>query len=79
MKKLKSEIVCENPNSDVNRFNGNSIFFNITQLGRILLNKLGKGQLDLENFVQRGCVLKCTDYVFGVVVYVGSETKIMFN
>ena len=79
MKSLKSTLLYESPISDIYQFDGNIIFFNITEIGRILLNELGKVQLNIENFVQRGCVLKSTDYVFGVVTYVGNETKIMWD
>lgn len=40
---------------------------------------LGRVKLNIQNFVYRGSVLKSTDYVFGVVTYVGKETKIMMN
>jgi len=38
-----------------------------------------KVSLDYQNFLLRGCSLKNTDYVIGVTVYTGHETKIMLN
>jgi magnesium-transporting ATPase (P-type) len=34
---------------------------------------------NIKNTLLRGCTLKNTEYCFGVVVYVGSNTKIMKN
>ena len=45
----------------------------------MLLSELGRIHINNDHFVARDCVLKWTDYVFGVVTYVGTETKIMFN
>lgn len=33
----------------------------------------------MNQLLLRGCVLKNTNWVFGVVVYTGGETKIMLN
>ena len=65
---MDQTFLFENPNCDIHRFEG-----------LILLNKLGRVKLSIENFVYRGSVLKCTDYAFGVVTYVGKKTKIMMN
>jgi phospholipid-transporting ATPase len=35
--------------------------------------------LSYENFIERGCSLQNTDWVIGVVVYSGHDTKIMMN
>ena len=55
------------------------LFYTFTKKGVILLNELREVKLNIQHFVYRGSVLKCTDYVFGVVIYVGKETKIMMN
>ena len=44
-----------------------------------LLSELGQVKMNIKNFVHRGSVLKETEYIFGVVTYVGKETKIMMN
>lgn len=38
-----------------------------------------KCNLNLNNFVPRGCSLQITDYIIGIVVYTGTNTKIMMN
>ena len=38
-----------------------------------------KVALSGKNFALRGCCLKNTDWLIGVCVYTGSETKIMLN
>ena len=35
--------------------------------------------LDLKTFIPRGSVLKNTQYVFAIVVYIGNDTKTMKN
>ena len=35
--------------------------------------------IDYDNFILRGSSLKNTDYIIGVAVYVGHDTKIMKN
>ena len=34
---------------------------------------------NIKNTILRGCSLKNTEYCFGLVLYVGAETKIMKN
>ncbi len=54
------KLMYEAPNSYINRFNGN-----ICSKGDNLI------PLSLQNIVLRGCSLKNTEYVIGVVVYTG--------
>lgn len=35
--------------------------------------------LDYNNFLLRGCSLRNTDYIYGIAVYQGHQTKIMLN
>jgi magnesium-transporting ATPase (P-type) len=42
-------------------------------------NLLEKVVLNYENFALRGCSLRNTDYIIGVVTYVGADTRIMRN
>ncbi|XP_078587459.1 phospholipid-transporting ATPase VA-like [Branchiostoma floridae x Branchiostoma japonicum] len=60
-------IECGRPSSDVYKFNGR-IKYNKTML------PLSKAQL-----LQRGCVLRNTDFIEGIVVYAGPDTKAMLN
>ncbi|XP_021891920.1 phospholipid-transporting ATPase 1-like [Carica papaya] len=60
-------IRCEQPNRNIYEFTANMEF---------------KGQqfsLSQSNIVLRGCQLKNTDWIIGVVVYAGQETKAMLN
>jgi len=34
---------------------------------------------DIRNLLLRGCTLRNIDYICGIVVYIGSESKIMLN
>ena len=36
-------------------------------------------QLDESNFILRGCSLRNTHWMYGIVVYTGLDTKIMLN
>ena len=38
-----------------------------------------KISLSYENLILRGCKLKNTDWILGIVIYTGHETKIMKN
>eukprot|EP00361_Fabrea_salina_P005890 CAMPEP_0202437164 /NCGR_PEP_ID=MMETSP1345-20130828/28116_1 /ASSEMBLY_ACC=CAM_ASM_000843 /TAXON_ID=342563 /ORGANISM="Fabrea Fabrea salina" /LENGTH=87 /DNA_ID=CAMNT_0049050819 /DNA_START=60 /DNA_END=319 /DNA_ORIENTATION=+ len=35
--------------------------------------------LDMKQLLMRGSLLKNTEYVYGVVIYTGHETKVMLN
>jgi len=72
---------CDAPNTNLERFNGavyigddpalnTSIRSNLTVPGSSLNN---------ENTVLRGCIIRNTEYVVGLVVYVGNDTKMMKN
>lgn len=64
---FNGEIVCEPPNNLLNRFDGTLIW---------------NGQrysLDNEKVLLRGCVLRNTQWCYGVVVFAGKDTKLMQN
>mmetsp|Transcript_1437 Transcript_1437/g.935 ORF Transcript_1437/g.935 Transcript_1437/m.935 type:complete len:353 (-) Transcript_1437:826-1884(-) len=63
------EIVCDGPNDQLYSFQG-SIF--IPHLGR----KVG---LSNEQVLLRGSTLRNTEFVYGIALYTGHETKIMKN
>ncbi|KAJ7950129.1 Phospholipid-transporting ATPase [Quillaja saponaria] len=60
-------IRCEQPNRNIYEFTANLEF------------KGHKVPLSQSNIVLRGCQLKNTDWIIGVVVYAGQETKAMLN
>ncbi|XP_061369494.1 phospholipid-transporting ATPase 1-like isoform X2 [Gastrolobium bilobum] len=60
-------IRCEQPNRNVYEFTANVEFNGY------------KFPLNQSNIVLRGCVLKNTEWIIGVVVYAGQETKAMLN
>ncbi|XP_043929912.1 phospholipid-transporting ATPase VA [Protopterus annectens] len=66
--KFNSIIESEKPNNDLNRFRGYIIHKNGLRAG-----------LYKENLLLRGCTLRNTDEVIGIVIYAGHETKSMLN
>ncbi|KAI9126308.1 hypothetical protein K1719_002729 [Acacia pycnantha] len=64
---FKGEVQCEQPNNSLYTFSGNLIFQKQTL-------PLSPNQLLL-----RGCSLRNTEYVVGVVIFTGHETKVMMN
>uniref|UniRef100_G3TCE5 Phospholipid-transporting ATPase n=1 Tax=Loxodonta africana TaxID=9785 RepID=G3TCE5_LOXAF len=66
--KFSSRIECESPNNDLNRFRG---FLEHSNKKRVGLSK--------ENLLLRGCTIRNTEAVVGIVVYAGHETKAMLN
>ncbi|XP_076992900.1 phospholipid-transporting ATPase VD [Tamandua tetradactyla] len=66
--KFSSRIECESPNNDLNRFRG---FLEHSDKERVGLSK--------ENLLLRGCTIRNTEAVVGIVVYAGHETKAMLN
>ncbi|XP_073520641.1 phospholipid-transporting ATPase VA isoform X1 [Phyllobates terribilis] len=66
--KFNSVIECEKPNNDLSRFRG------------YMIHKNGKKSgLYKENLLLRGCTLRNTEVVSGIVVYAGHETKALLN
>ncbi|KAI5696260.1 hypothetical protein M8J75_010504 [Diaphorina citri] len=61
------EIVCETPNNLLNKFDG------------ILYWRQSQYVLDNDKIVLRGCVLRNTDWCYGVVIFTGRDTKLMQN
>uniref|UniRef100_A0A7S1TDZ2 Phospholipid-transporting ATPase n=1 Tax=Compsopogon caeruleus TaxID=31354 RepID=A0A7S1TDZ2_9RHOD len=64
-------IDCEAPNELMYRFNGSITILQGEE--EVVL------PLSYENFLLRGCTLRNTEYVLGVVVNTGRETKLMMN
>ncbi|XP_041609607.1 phospholipid-transporting ATPase VA isoform X4 [Vulpes lagopus] len=63
-----SVIECEKPNNDLTRFRGCIIHDNGKKAG-----------LYKENLLLRGCTLRNTEAVIGIVIYAGHETKALLN
>ncbi|KAF1332354.1 Phospholipid-transporting atpase, partial [Globisporangium splendens] len=63
---LPGKVICERPNHDVNNFSGRLE----PQQGHTI-------PIDLKNIALRGCVIRNTPYVYGLVLNTGSDTKIM--
>uniref|UniRef100_A0A663FGK6 Phospholipid-transporting ATPase n=1 Tax=Aquila chrysaetos chrysaetos TaxID=223781 RepID=A0A663FGK6_AQUCH len=66
--KFTSVIECEKPNNDLSRFQG------------YIVHKSGKKDgLFKENLLLRGCTIRNTEEVAGIVIYAGHETKALLN
>ncbi|XP_069833684.1 phospholipid-transporting ATPase VD isoform X2 [Dendropsophus ebraccatus] len=65
---FSNKIQCEAPNSDLGRFKG---FLAHPDREKIGLSK--------QNLLLRGCVVRNTEAVVGIVVYAGHDTKTMLN
>lgn len=64
---FNGEIVCEPPNNLLNRFDG-TLRWNGQRYS-----------LDNDKILLRGCVLRNTQWCYGVVVFAGKDTKLMQN
>ena len=67
---LKGRISCEFPNENLEQWDAN-----------LELDSQEKNPRNLKvgSMLLRGCFLRNTEYVYGIVVYMGKETKIMKN
>ena len=67
LRDLHASVTCEAPNVQIYKFDG-------------VLN-VGDSKISLshENLLLRGSALKNTEWVWGVVTYVGHETRLMMN
>ncbi|XP_069839472.1 probable phospholipid-transporting ATPase IM [Dendropsophus ebraccatus] len=61
------EILCEPPNNKLDKFNGTLIW------------KDCKYSLNNSKMLLRGCVLRNTEWCFGMVIFAGPDTKLMQN
>uniref|UniRef100_A0A8C2GDY7 Phospholipid-transporting ATPase n=1 Tax=Cyprinus carpio TaxID=7962 RepID=A0A8C2GDY7_CYPCA len=64
---LPGEVICEPPNNKLDKFTG-TLFW-----------KDNKYPLDNEKMLLRGCVLRNTEWCFGLVIFAGLQTKLMQN
>lgn len=68
LSRFDAYITCEPPNTRLYTFNG--------------MLTMASGEvfpLSAKQVLLRGCVLKNTDWIYGVVIYCGQETKLMQN
>ncbi|XP_033823522.1 phospholipid-transporting ATPase ID [Periophthalmus magnuspinnatus] len=61
------EVICEPPNNKLDKFTGTLFWRN------------HKYPLDNEKMLLRGCVLRNTEWCFGMVIFAGLQTKLMQN
>ncbi|XP_059148983.1 phospholipid-transporting ATPase ID-like isoform X1 [Physella acuta] len=64
---FNAEIVSEPPNNRLSKFEGKMIWNSKTY------------SLDNEKILLRGCVLRNTQWCYGIVVFAGRDTKLMMN
>ncbi|GAB1288428.1 Phospholipid-transporting ATPase FetA [Apodemus speciosus] len=64
---FNGEVRCEPPNNKLDRFSGT-----LSYLGNTYL-------LDAERLLLRGCIIRNTDWCYGLVIYTGPDTKLMQN
>ena len=68
---LHAQVECQNPNTDLLSFKG--------RIKRKNIQNQMIGSLGLENIAMRGTQLQNTEFVMGVAVYTGSDTKMSMN
>lgn len=68
--KMRMHLKCENPNNKIYQFEGQLNFEN---------PKLPPMKVTLNQFLLREAILSNTDWIIGLVVYAGHDTKIMRN
>ena len=71
IEKLNGSITCDSPNEFMDKWDGNITA--IINSREQTLNSTVKG------LMLRGCILKNTEYCYGIVINTGPETKIMMN
>ncbi len=67
---LRAKLVYDRPNANLENWDGNIVY---SALGGKIIN-VGAKQMLL-----RGCFLRNTEFIYGIVVYAGHATKIMMN
>ena len=65
---ISGVIICDYPNENLNVWNG-----------QIFESEKEEVQCDIDNIILKGCVLRNTDYICGIIIYSGKNTKIMKN
>uniref|UniRef100_A0A1I8G8F9 P-type phospholipid transporter n=1 Tax=Macrostomum lignano TaxID=282301 RepID=A0A1I8G8F9_9PLAT len=73
-RQLRAKISCEHPTSDLYKFKGNMLLRRQRRS-----EKPEKVPLSAKNMLLRGAVLRNTEFVQGVAIYTGQETKMQLN
>lgn len=68
MQRMQGTIFCEAPNNAIYKFEGQCLFEGEDAI-----------PLGADNLVLRGCSLRNTEFVYGLCVFTGHDTKIMMN
>lgn len=68
IQRAKGVIRCEQPNNAINSFQG-----------VLELDGKDKQSIPYESIILRGCIIRNTDWVHGIVVNTGKDTKIMMS
>uniref|UniRef100_M4BW85 Phospholipid-transporting ATPase n=1 Tax=Hyaloperonospora arabidopsidis (strain Emoy2) TaxID=559515 RepID=M4BW85_HYAAE len=72
---LSGQLRCENPNKAIGRFDGTLL---VTGGGKVAaVTDLQPQPIAMKNVLLRGCQLRNTDWIYGLVVNTGPDTKIM--
>ena len=66
---MAGEIICEKPNNAIHKFEG---CIKISQLDKNI-------SLGTENLLLRSCSLRNTEFIYGVAIFTGHDTKVMKN
>jgi len=67
LQSLAGSIICDEPDENLKEWNG-TVLYNQERI-----------YSSLKNIILKGCTLKNTEYVYGIVIYSGHNTKIMKN
>ena len=70
---LHMQVECEFPNSNLHNFRGR---VGITKPGD---SKERMAPIAMSQMLLRGCLLKNSNFIYGLVVYTGRETRIQMN
>lgn len=83
IKQFKGDITCQGPNEYLYKFEGNLTFEPADKKYMEDDSSYDGGEvqipLDANQMLLRGSSLRNTEYVYGIVVYTGHESKIMKN
>ena len=72
---IQGQVNCEKPNPHLDTFTGTAKFQMARSDGSAISTP--KLPLSLKNIILRGCTIRSTDFVYGLVINTGHDTKIM--
>ena len=73
--RLQLQVECEFPNSNLHNFRGRVGVMQPDQKGA----KEKLVPISMSQMLLRGCMLKNSHFIYGLVVYTGAETRIQMN